>query len=132
MSTLLTVAAVLGVGFVVLMMGLQLLIAARARAMRGKPAPELSGALGKRIAGGQPALVYFHSPGCGACRPFTPKLEELSRKGGGVHVVDVSRDLGTARAFGVMATPSTIEIAAGRIVDVHVGTVPAELLARFA
>jgi thioredoxin-like negative regulator of GroEL len=49
-----------------------------------------------------------------------------------VHLVDVAQDLGAARSFQVMGTPSVIEIADGKIVGYHVGGVPAEVLARFA
>jgi thioredoxin 1 len=130
-----TVAIVLGLGVLVLAglaFGLRVFIRLRVRALRGKPAPKVSGVLGQRIAQGRPALVYFHSPGCAACRPWTPRLEQLSRKNGDVHVVDVSRNLEIARAFGVLATPSSVEVGEGRIVDCHVGPVPSEVLARFA
>ncbi len=130
-----TLVLVVGVGFLVLiglMVGLQILVRFRARKLRGKPAPRVSGALGRRIAEGKRVLVYFHSPGCAACRLWTPRLEQLSRKNSGVHVVDVSRNLDLARAFGVMATPSSVEIADRLIVDYHVGGLPPDLLARFA
>jgi thioredoxin 1 len=130
-----SVVTILGagiLGLVVLAFGLQIFIRLRAHGLRGKPAPEVSGVLGQRIAQGKPALVYFHSPGCAACRRWTPRLEQLSRKNAGVHVVDVSRNVEMARAFGVLATPSSVEVDDGRIVDCHIGPVPSELLARFA
>lgn len=120
---------VLVVGLVV---GLQVLVRSRARAMRGRPAPELTGPLGRELAGAPRALLYFFSPGCSACKPLTPRFAALRRTNPAVHLVDVAQDLEVARSFRVMGTPSVVEIADGTIVGYHVGSVPPELLARFA
>ena len=114
-----------------LMVGMQLLVRSRARAMRGVKAPELPGELGRQLAGAPRALLYFFSPSCGACKPLTPRFAALSRSNPAVHLVDVAQDLGVARSFKVMGTPSVIEIAEGKIVGYHVGAVPADVLARF-
>jgi thiol-disulfide isomerase/thioredoxin len=132
MNTLFATAGIAVLVLIGLAVGLQILIRVRVRALRGKLAPKVPGPLGRRIAEGNKVLVYFHSPGCAACRMWTPRLEQLSRKNSGVHVVDVSRNLDLARAFGVMATPSSVEIANRHIVDYHVGALPPDLLARFA
>ncbi len=124
---LVVVLAVVG-----LMVGLQVLVRSRARAMRGKEVPALPGELGRRLAGAPRALLYFFSPSCGACKALTPRFAALSRSNPAVHLVDVAQDLGVARSFQVMGTPSVIEIAEGKIVGYHVGAVPAEVLARFA
>jgi thioredoxin 1 len=118
--------------FVGLMVGLQVLVHSRARAMRGKDVPALPGELGRRLAGAPRALLYFFSPSCGACKALTPRFAALSRSNPAVHLVDVAQDLGVARSFQVMGTPSVIEIAEGKIVGYHVGAVPTEVLARFA
>jgi len=114
-----------------LMVGMQLLVRSRARAMRGKDVPALPGELGRRLAGAPRALLYFFSPSCGACKPLTPRFAALRRSNQAVHLVDVAQDLDVARSFHVMGTPSVIEIAAGKIVGYHVGAVPPEVLARF-
>ncbi len=132
MSTLITVITILSLALAGLMVALQIAIRLRARALRGTPAPAVGGPLGKRIARGKTALVYFHSPTCGACRPFTPRLQAMARANPAVHVVDVAQQLDVARAFGVLTTPSTVEIADGRIVDCRVGAPSRELLGRFA
>jgi thioredoxin 1 len=129
MGNVLLVAAL---AFVGLMVGLQVLARSRARAMQGKDVPELSGPLGRQLTGAPRALLYFFSPSCGACRALTPRFAALSRSNPAVHLVDVAQDLGVARSFHVMGTPSVIEIAEGKIVGYHVGTVPAEVMARFA
>jgi hypothetical protein len=48
-----------------------------------------------------------------------------------VFAVDVMQDLGVAQALRVMATPSTIEIEAGKVVGYHIGSIPEEVMARF-
>lgn len=122
--------AVLGlVGLVVFM---QLAVARRARAMRGKVVPPLPGQTGRRIAGQDHALVYFFSPQCGACRAITPRVRDLAKKNRGVFAVDVMSDLELARALGVMATPSTVEIQDGRIIGYHIGPIPGPVMGRFA
>jgi thioredoxin 1 len=124
---------VLGAGFIGLMMVMQLLLRLRARAQRGKPLPELSGMWSRRLGGPSSRLLYFFSPGCGACRSLTPRFQALSqRQPGSVFVVNVAEELALARALNVMATPSVVEIANGIIVGFHIGPPPAELMARYA
>jgi thioredoxin 1 len=127
-----TVVAVLVGGFVGLMVLMQVLVRVRARLQTGKDVPPLAGPLGKHVARGRRALVYFHSPGCAACRPMTPRLQALSKRSEGVYLVDVSLDLDTARALKIMATPSFVEIDAGKVVGYHVGAAPSAVLERFA
>jgi thioredoxin 1 len=119
--------------FVGLMVAMQLAIRLRARAQRGKSLPELSGPWSKRLRGEASRLLYFFSPGCGACKPLTPRFEQLSRqRPGSVFVVNVAAELALARALNVMATPSVVEVANGIIVGFHVGLPPADVVARYA
>ncbi len=118
--------------FTALVVAMQIAVRAKARAMRGKAVPRLPGRTGERLAGASRALVYFFSPSCGACRPLTPHFQEMSRRNSSVFVVDVRQEMALARGFGVMGTPSVVEIADGRIVGYHVGRVPAEVMGRFS
>jgi thioredoxin 1 len=128
----------MGIGLIVvlvlvgLMVGLQLVVRARARAMRGREVPPLPGDLGRQLTGAPRALLYFFSPSCGACKPLTPRFEALRRTNPAVHLVDVSQDLDVARSFKVMGTPSVIEIVDGKIVDYVVGAASGAALARFS
>ena len=126
------VIAIVAGAFVTLMVVMQVVVRLQARAMRGKPVPALGGRVGELVRRAQPALLYFHSPTCGACRAITPRMRELASKGSPVELVDVSQELDLARAFRVMATPSFVEVAAGKVVALHVGPPPADLLARFS
>ncbi|HQP33565.1 MAG TPA: thioredoxin family protein [Polyangiaceae bacterium] len=118
--------------FVALMIGLNVFVRIRAQRMQGKPLPPLPGDVGTSIAKARTGLVYFFTPSCAACRLLTPRLRELSKKNRDVFVIDASENLDLARAFRIMATPSTVEVESGRIVQVHIGVLPPDLLQRFA
>jgi thioredoxin 1 len=120
------------VGFVGLVVGMQVLVRLRSRAMIGKAVPELPGEVGRKVSHSKRALVYFFSPSCGACRAITPVVQKLKEHNPSVFAVDVTRDLSLARALNVMATPSTVEVADGAIVGFHVGMLPAQVVARFS
>jgi thiol-disulfide isomerase/thioredoxin len=126
-TSLVVVLAVVG-----LLVALQVALRLKARGMRGRPLPELPGPLGARLAAAPRALVYLFSPSCAACKPLTPRFNELGRNNPGVFVVNVVEELALARALGVMGTPTVIEVVGGRVAGYHVGGVPAEVLARFA
>ena len=132
MSTVLITLGVAVATLIGLMFFMQVAVRLRARALKGKPVPEIAGPTGKRITRAKKALVYFMSPGCAACRQLTPKMKELSNRNSSVFVVDISREFDIARALKVMATPSVIEIAEGKIVGYHVGGLPAEVVGRFS
>lgn len=106
------------------LLGLQKLQVLRMTRKKGNPAPGLSGAYGEAVATGKPTLFYFYSPGCGACRSMTPLVSEYVGEGSRCFKVDVSRDMATAQAFGVMGTPSTVVVEKGMIRDFIVGPRP--------
>ena len=132
MATLGTFLLVILVGFVGLTVVMQVLVHTRAKALAGKPVPPLPGPVGERVARSKRALVYFFSPACGACRAITPRVRELGKKNASVFAVDVSESFDLARALRVMATPSTVEVAEGKIVGVYLGPIPDEVVARFS
>jgi len=115
-----------------LLVALQVFVRLKARAMRGKTVPALPGAVGRRLAEGNPGLLYFFSPSCGACRQFTPPIRDLSEKNPNVYLVDVTREMEVARALQVMGTPSFVEVSNGKIVGCHVGSVPPAVIQRYS
>lgn len=131
MGTISTILLVLALGFVGLIVATQVLVQVRARSATGKPVPPLPGAVGERITRSPHALVYFFSPMCGACRAITPRMKGLEKGGADVFTIDVSQTVEIARALGIMATPSTVEVAEGKIVGFHIGPVPEAVMARF-
>jgi len=115
-------------GFMVLMLGLRASMAMKASRMKGKPAPALAGKPGKHVKSGKPGLFYFYSPACGACASMTPVVKKLEKDRDGVFPIDISRDMDTARRFGVMATPTTITVRDGLVEQVLIGPQPAPAL----
>jgi thiol-disulfide isomerase/thioredoxin len=124
----------IGIGSLIgLMAALQIAIRLRARLLQGKPIPQLPGSWSKKLAGRTGSILYFFSPGCAACRPLTPRFKEMSnRRPTSVYLVNVAEDLDLARALKVMATPSLIEVADGKIVGYHIGPPPPAVMARYA
>lgn len=88
---------------------------------KGKDIPELTGKYGKAVKKGGKAVFYFFSPNCRACKPMTPIISELTKKYKNVFKVDISRDMATARSFGVMGTPSLVVVSKGKIDEFLVG-----------
>lgn len=125
-------AAVAVVAVMVLLVGLNAVVVLRMRALKGKPLPDVPGPIGQRLIRAKRALAYFFSPGCAACVRTTPILRRLSEKNRDVHVIDISRNLDIARALGILATPTLVEVEAGRIVQIYVGQVPSQLIERYA
>lgn len=117
--------------FVAFSLWLQFMARWRSKALEGQPVPALPGATGQRITAAPQALVYFYTPTCAACRTFTPRIKALAARGANVFPVDATVEPELARALSVMATPTTVELSAGRITQVHVGPIPQATFARF-
>ncbi len=120
-------------GFVLAGVGLmwivQVLLARTARQREGTevgPVPEPFDGL---VRGD--TLLWFHSPSCGPCRAMRGDVEAMQAQGR-LHAVDVSRHLDVARAMSVMATPTTVRVRHGRIVEVRTGVMRLEALERMA
>jgi thioredoxin 1 len=93
----------------------------RARRMRGRAVPELDAMLNDAQRAQERLLVYFWSPGCGACRPMTPVMDKLAAERGNVLKVNVAQSLALARRFGVMGTPSLALVEKGILKQLVVG-----------
>lgn len=120
MNILSTIAVIVALFF-----GFQYFMVFKMRLKKGKAAPELSGSYGKAVKNNKTSLFYFYSPSCGACRSMTPLVENYTKNNPRCFKVDVSKDMETARAFGVMGTPSTVLVENGKITDFIVGPKPA-------
>ncbi len=67
------------------------------------------------------SIIYFYSPNCHACKQQTPVMEEIGNEVHNVIMIDASRNMNDAMAFGIMGTPSTIFVRDNKIQDVMVG-----------
>mgnify|MGYP001604349336 FL=1 len=115
-----TAVYVLG-GVLFLFIGMQFFVIWKSKRNKGRKVEGLNGQIGKSVANGGRVLAYFYSPSCSACRTQTPVVEKLQSEFSNVFKVNVADDLDTARAFGVMATPTTAIVNGGVIAELFVG-----------
>jgi thiol-disulfide isomerase/thioredoxin len=95
------------------MIGMQWWMASKMRANEGKAAPPL-GDLGDP----EGRVVWFYGPNCGPCHAMRPAVDALGEQ---AILIDVSRHMDVARAYGVLATPTTVLVRGGRIAAVRPG-----------
>ncbi len=126
------VAGGLVVGLLAMRVGLALMFSRTAGRLRGRPIDSFDAPAARPLHGRSSGLLYFFSPGCGACRNMTPQIEGLARRDPGVRAVDISRDMTSARAFGILGTPSLVVMRDGLVADVRIGPVGGEELRRLA
>jgi thioredoxin len=108
-------------GIFIAFMGMQYLMILRSKRNKGKHVEQVGGKIGKMMLMGEKAMVYFYSPSCRACKYQTPVIDRLISDGHKIQKVDISRDMATARKFGVMATPTTVVLSGNEIVEFLVG-----------
>lgn len=107
--------------FVLLIFGLQLTMIISAKKSKGKRITGLNGKLKALERNGSKGLIYFFSPTCRTCKYQTPIIKELQAKNRNVFDIDISKDMQTARVFGIKATPTTVLIENGTVKEVLLG-----------
>ncbi len=106
-------------------------LARKAKANEGQAVPELEPAVEASLHERGKVLLYFFSPNCGPCRSMTPVIDRLAALHDNVFKFDVSQSLDLARRLGVMATPTIMLLADGRIARVKLGALPEKNLEEF-
>jgi thioredoxin len=119
------------VGIFIAFAGMQVLVVLRSKKNKGRRIEQVNGKIGKMMTNGEEAMVYFYSPGCRACKYQTPIIDRLISLGHKIQKVDISRDISTARKFGVMATPTTVVLKGNEIVEFMVGAKTEEKLTKY-
>lgn len=117
--------SLLGIVLVLIFGGLlffQWQIARKAMRAEGQPVGDLDPVIDAKMKERGKVLLYFFSPNCGPCRTMTPVIGRLTGSHDNVFKLDVSQSLGLARKLGVMATPTVMLLADGRIASVHLGS----------
>lgn len=99
-------------------------LARKAKAIEGQAVPELEPAVEASLHERGKVLLYFFSPHCGPCRAMTPVIDRLAALHDNVFKYDVAKNLDLPRRLGVMATPTIMLLAEGRIVRVALGGLP--------
>jgi len=74
------------------------------------------------------SLFYFYAPNCSACKRQQPIIDKLQKEFNNIIKIDVSKDLPTARKFGVMATPTMVLMNKNKIQEIFIGLRPEALL----
>ena len=113
---------------ILLIFSLQFMMIAGARKLKGKNISGLQGKLKILENKDSKGLIYFFSPSCRACKVQTPIIKELQKSNQNVFDVDVSRDMQTAKIFGIKATPTTILIESGTVKNVLLGVKQKDVL----
>ncbi len=120
-SFVMTTALYVVGGVLLLFFGMQFFVIWKSKRSKGKKIEGLKGQIGKSVANSGRVLAYFYSPSCAACRTQTPVVEKLQSEFSNVFKVNVADDLDTARAFGVMATPTTAIVNGGIVEELLIG-----------
>ncbi len=108
-------------GFALVFFSLQFVMITSAKKAKGKKITGLQGKLKILERNGSKGLVYFFSPGCRACKYQTPIIKELQSSDKNIFDVDISKDMQTAKVFGIKATPTTILVENGIVKQVMLG-----------
>lgn len=118
-------------GIVALFILLQYSIVFSAKRSQGTKISGLPGKLKSLEKKGATGMVYFFSPSCRACKAQTPVIKSLQKAYRNVFDVDISRDMDTARIFGIKATPATVAVKDGVIDKVFVGVKQKEIFEQY-
>ena len=119
------------IGILALFFGMQFLMIFSAKRAKGTKVSGLKGSLKILEKNGSKGIVYFYSPGCRACKMQTPIIKSLQKANKNIFDVDISRDLETARIFGIKATPTTLAIRDGVVDQVYVGVKQQDIFENF-
>jgi thioredoxin 1 len=119
------------IGILALFFGLQFFMIFSAKRAKGTKISGLKGSLKILEKNGAKGIVYFYSPSCRACKMQTPIIKSLQKANKNIFDVDISRDLETARIFGIKATPTTLAIRNGIIDQVYVGVKQQDIFEKF-
>ncbi len=106
---------------ILLFFALQFIMITSAKKTKGTKLTGLTGKLKNLERNGSKGLVYFFSPSCRACKSQTPIIKEMQRSNKNVYDVDISKDMNSAKIFGIKATPTTIFVENGVVSQVFVG-----------
>lgn len=110
----------LAAGAVALLLLPQVLVAVQAKRSEGRPAPDTV-AVDGAAQGADRRVYYFHAVHCGPCRAMTSLVDRLAAAHPNLIKVDVAEFPDLARAFGVAATPSFVQVDDGVVCKVRLG-----------
>ena len=106
----------------ILMFGMRLSISRKAKKNEGKTLEidSFKGEVAEYLKK-EKSLFYFYAPNCSACKRHQPIIDKLQNEFNEIIKIDVSKDLPTARKFGVMATPTIVLMNRNKIKEILIG-----------
>jgi thiol-disulfide isomerase/thioredoxin len=104
------------------MTAIQLFIHLSARRMRGRRLSELDGLLEPTWLNRPRFVIYFSSAYCAPCKAMTPMIEKLSEEGANLLKLDAIEHGELSTRLGARGAPAFVQVAQGRVVKVHLGS----------
>lgn len=112
-------------GFLLLIVGANFVAMRTMKKLKGKTVPEI----GVKAEKAYPSLYYFFSPTCGPCKVMSPNIEKLEKEHPNVFRIDITREMATARKFGIMGVPATVVVdPKGTVKEVLIGVKTVQML----
>lgn len=107
---------------IALMTALQIAIRISAYRKRGQPVSELEGFLESGLLDKERLVLYFSSAYCQPCKAMAPMIDRLSGETGNLVKLDAIEHGELASRLGARGAPTFVQIANGKIVKVHLGS----------
>jgi thioredoxin 1 len=117
-----TLAVIGAVGLVLFLVWPRIQNVLSARRNEGKAVEGLENVIGETAARRECVVLYFYSPGCGACRSMTPRVERLGRDCDNIHAINAEDHRDWVLGLGVTGLPSVAVIRNGRLEQLALGT----------
>ncbi|MCP5062212.1 MAG: thioredoxin family protein [Ignavibacteriae bacterium] len=123
------ILTVVVVAVVLLIILLQIYSVIKSKKSAGKPIPfeKIESTLSEKLKD-KKALIYFHSPSCHNCKTLSPIIDKLKKDFDNIESVDISKNLDTAKGFGIMGTPALIFVNNNFVDSVHLGIISEEFI----
>ncbi len=109
-------------GIIIAFFAMQIYFIIKSKRTAGKPIPfeKLDTEISRKIKN-KKGLLYFFSPSCHSCKTQTPIIEKLKSELPNIISVDLSKDINTARAFGIMGTPAIVFVNNNIVDSIYLG-----------
>lgn len=110
------------IGLILAFVLMQVYLVIKSKRTAGKPIPfeNINNLVAEKIKN-KKGLLYFFSPNCHSCKTQTPIIEKLKNEFPNIISIDLSKDIGTARAFSIMGTPAIVFVNNNFVDSIHLG-----------
>jgi len=110
------------IGLILAFVLMQVYLVIKSKRTAGKPIPfeNINNLVAEKIKN-KKGLLYFFSPNCHSCKTQTPIIDKLKNEFPNIISIDLSKDIGTARAFSIMGTPAIVFVNNNFVDSIHLG-----------